>query len=660
MKKLFSKLDSRADGSAKEPQSYVGKVFTVGKHSVTVEDVLAEGGFAVVFLCKGPSSSKYALKRLYVNNEIDLNVAKREIQIASNLSGHKNIIGFIDSSVTHTGNGVYEVLILMPYCRTHVLQMMNQRLQTGFSELEVLQIFCDVVEAISRLHHCQTPIIHRDLKVENILLDEHGHFVLCDFGSSTGKVLSPVVHGVTDVEEEIKKYTTLSYRAPEMVDLYSGQPITTKADIWALGCLLYKLCFFSLPFGESTLAIQSGHFTIPDHSRYSRGLHCLIKYMLESDQDKRPDIFQVAHVAFLLLGKDCPVQNLYKVAPIDVEKLPCPERESEVKSALGKVPKSVPVQPVVEGTSVTPRQRPKGGQQVNVGALPIPPPQQSSRRQLVQPPAVQPNFFAEPPVDFQHQHPAAAPCSKLVQPAESIVDEASLGANTNQAFEDLFASPEFPDPFKEGVEKLEEVSNFPVFQPPIKQPSTQNLSSSDSPPQPCNLTVSKGHRRNVSDTSAFNKVFNCDSSQFPTVFDMAPMKTLSGSNLPSGEYCDNKETVGSTQSLNSGGNSLTTSVAGWNPFGTSPFSPLSSGDFDQQLPKGSNSGINMRSQESLVMSHEIPDDPFICAPFSMPDKLKKRGASLESSEISGFPPPSSSNTARRLLSASGSTRTTNQ
>jgi hypothetical protein len=45
----------------------------------------------------------------------------------SNLSGHKNIIGYVDSSLTHTGNGVYEVLLLMPYCRTHVLQIMNGR-----------------------------------------------------------------------------------------------------------------------------------------------------------------------------------------------------------------------------------------------------------------------------------------------------------------------------------------------------------------------------------------------------------------------------------------------------------------------------------------------------------------------------------------------------
>ncbi|CAB3388355.1 Hypothetical predicted protein, partial [Cloeon dipterum] len=661
MKKLFSKLDTRADGAAKEPQSYVGKVFTVGKHSVTVEDVLAEGGFAVVFLCKGSSNAKYALKRLYVNNDVDLNVAKREIQIASNLSGHKNIIGFIDSSITHTGNGVYEVLMLMPYCRTHILQMMNQRLQTGFSELEVLQIFCDVVEAISRLHHCQTPIIHRDLKVENILLDEHSNFVLCDFGSATGKVLNPVVHGVTDVEEEIKKYTTLSYRAPEMVDLYSGQPITTKADIWALGCLLYKLCFFALPFGESTLAIQTGHFTIPDNSRYSKGLHCLIKYMLESDQDKRPDIYQVAYIAFLLLGKDCPVQNLNKVTPADIDKLPCPERESEVKSALGKIPKIVPIQPIVEGTSVTPRQRPKGGHQVQVGALPIPPPQQSSRRQLVQP--VSSTVLFPEPAEF---NPPVAP--KVVHaPAESAVDETNMGGHQNQAFEDLFSSPEFPDPFKEGAEHAEDVTGFPVFASPTlnmtqpsQQPAPQSITNNkcNSPPQSVNLNVSKGHRRNVSDTTTFNRVF--EMNQFATPFD-APTKTLSGTNLPgeplpADNYCDNKDVVGSTQSLNSGSTLLTASVAGWNPFGTSPFSPMSSGDFD---PMGSAGIKNIRSQESLVTSHEIPDDPFICAPFSLPEKFKKRGASLEASDSTSLS-PSSSNAGRRLLSTSSSTRTANQ
>ena len=44
---------------------------------------------------------------------------------------------------------------------------MNDRLHCGFTEAEVMRIFCDTCEAVSRLHHCQTPIIHRDLKVNN-------------------------------------------------------------------------------------------------------------------------------------------------------------------------------------------------------------------------------------------------------------------------------------------------------------------------------------------------------------------------------------------------------------------------------------------------------------------------------------------------------------
>ena len=50
------------------------------------------------------------------------------------------------------------------------------------------------------------------VKVENILQSDQGHFILCDFGSATAKVLDPNVHGVNFVDEEIKKYTTLSYR----------------------------------------------------------------------------------------------------------------------------------------------------------------------------------------------------------------------------------------------------------------------------------------------------------------------------------------------------------------------------------------------------------------------------------------------------------------
>ncbi|XP_026177019.1 AP2-associated protein kinase 1 isoform X3 [Mastacembelus armatus] len=356
--------------------SFIGRVFAIGRHQVTVEEIIAEGGFAIVFLVRTHQGLRCALKRMYVNNEHDLQVCKLEIQIMRDLVGNKNIVGFLDSSITAVGSGdVWEVLILMDFCRGgQVVNLMNQRLQTGFTEAEVLQIFCDTCEAVARLHQCKAPIIHRDLKVENILLHDRGHYVLCDFGSATNRFQNPQTEGVPVVEEEIKKYTTLSYRAPEMVNLYGGKVITTKADIWAMGCLLYKLCFFTLPFGESQVAICDGSFTIPDNSRYSQDMHCLIRYMLEPDPDNRPDIYQVSYFAFKLARRECPVPNVHNL-PIPA-KLPEPVRVSEAvaKKTQTKARLTDPI-PTME-TSIAPRQRPKAGQsqpQPISGILPIQP-----------------------------------------------------------------------------------------------------------------------------------------------------------------------------------------------------------------------------------------------------------------------------------------------
>ena len=61
---------------------------------------------------------------------------------------------------------------------------------------------------ISRLHFNKIPIAHRDLKVENILINDSNNYVLCDFGSATQKILEPDKIGVNRVEEEITRFTT--------------------------------------------------------------------------------------------------------------------------------------------------------------------------------------------------------------------------------------------------------------------------------------------------------------------------------------------------------------------------------------------------------------------------------------------------------------------
>ncbi|VDP14615.1 unnamed protein product [Soboliphyme baturini] len=232
---------------------------------------------------------------------------------------------------------------------------------------EVVNIFCDVCGAVARLHQCQSPVIHRDLKVENLLLDETKTCLLCDFGSATTRVLSSVTHSYNVVEDEVTRFTTLSYRSPEMVDIYSGHPITTKSDIWALGVLLYKLCYFTLPFNESAFAIQNASFSFPSEPAYPPELRALIFYMLDPDCSRRPDIYQVAVLAFQLAERECTIKNLSNSEVSDfptlIQRMKASfenKRPSSSASSRHSVETHVHKSlGAAASTSVTPRQRPK-------------------------------------------------------------------------------------------------------------------------------------------------------------------------------------------------------------------------------------------------------------------------------------------------------------
>lgn len=69
------------------------------------------------------------------------------------------------------------------------------------------------------------------LQIENILSDGH-RYILCDYGSCSVSKMHPEVMGSAKCEDEIARFTTLAYRSPEMVSLYSGKEITVKSDIW--------------------------------------------------------------------------------------------------------------------------------------------------------------------------------------------------------------------------------------------------------------------------------------------------------------------------------------------------------------------------------------------------------------------------------------------
>jgi AP2-associated kinase len=87
-------------------------------------------------------------------------------------------------------------------------------------------------KAVAFLHYSNPPILHRDIKVENILLSGND-YKLCDFGSATTNILRgdripTTAPDIQLLEEEINNYTTLQYRAPEMLELYMRRGIDEK------------------------------------------------------------------------------------------------------------------------------------------------------------------------------------------------------------------------------------------------------------------------------------------------------------------------------------------------------------------------------------------------------------------------------------------------
>lgn len=304
-----------------------GTQLTVGSHKVVVNKYFSHGGFAQVYTCtiSPPWNNKQVacLKRVNVPDKGSLNTLRKEVDAMRKLQGINCIVSYIDSHAARSNNGNgagYEVFVLMEYCsRKGLIDFMNTRLVNKLTEPEILVIVQQITEAVAHMHALNPPLIHRDIKIENVLLGDDGTYKLCDFGS-----VSLVINPPTNVEEfqviqdDIMKNTTPQYRCPEMLDLYKRQPIDEKSDVWALGVFLYKLCYYTTPFEQNSIngnvngyggdyAIINGIYSFPSLPPYSARLKNVIAKLLTVDPNLRPNTFQLLDEISKLRGVPCPV-----------------------------------------------------------------------------------------------------------------------------------------------------------------------------------------------------------------------------------------------------------------------------------------------------------------------------------------------------------------
>nr|XP_048302973.1 cyclin-G-associated kinase isoform X3 [Myodes glareolus] len=310
-------------GAAGRDQSdFVGQTVELGELRLRVRRVLAEGGFAFVYEAQDLGSGReYALKRLLSNEEEKNRAIIQEVCFLKKLSGHPNIVQFCSAASIgkeESDTGQAEFLLLTELCKGQLVEFLRRVECKGpLSCDSILKIFYQTCRAVQHMHRQKPPIIHRDLKVENLLLSNQGTIKLCDFGSATTISHYPDYSWSAQkramVEEEITRNTTPMYRTPEIVDLYSNFPIGEKQDIWALGCILYLLCFRQHPFEDGAkLRIVNGKYSIPVNDTRYTVFHDLIRAMLKVNPEERLSIAEVVRQ----LQEIAAARNVNPKAPI--------------------------------------------------------------------------------------------------------------------------------------------------------------------------------------------------------------------------------------------------------------------------------------------------------------------------------------------------------
>ncbi|VDK65529.1 unnamed protein product [Onchocerca ochengi] len=246
---------------------------------------LGKGGFARCYELTDIKDQKFyagkVVSKLLLLKSHQRDKMAQEIRIHRTLQ-HKHIVrmdGFFEDA-----DNVY---ILLELCPRRSLMELHKR-RKFVTEPEARYFTKQIVEACEYLH--KNKIIHRDLKLGNLFLNEEMEIKVGDFGLAT----------VVEVDGQRKKTLcgTPNYIAPEMLDKKGH---SYEVDIWAIGCILYTLLVGKPPFETSSLKdtynrIKNNNYSIP--GRINDEAEQLIRRLLQTDPEKRPNIHEVSHFAF--------------------------------------------------------------------------------------------------------------------------------------------------------------------------------------------------------------------------------------------------------------------------------------------------------------------------------------------------------------------------
>lgn len=227
---------------------------------VTRSECLAQGQFASVF--RGAyRGQRVAVKTLHAAaGDAARSDGARELAAeiyALAMLNHRRIVRMIGACLSPP-------TLVTEFIAGGSLHQLLHGSTTELQHSDLLRLGEEIAEAVEYLHGQNPVLVHRDLKSMNVLLAPahcgaggFSHAVrLCDFGLMKALEVPPGTDGPPQVLVEASRRTAGSWRymAPECFD--AELPLTEKADIWALGCLLLELFARQLPYADCANAQQ--------------------------------------------------------------------------------------------------------------------------------------------------------------------------------------------------------------------------------------------------------------------------------------------------------------------------------------------------------------------------------------------------------------------
>lgn len=260
------------------------------------------------------------MEKKSIKNEEMARRVRNEVALHKKLR-HPNIL-----TLYHYFEDSERVYLVMELCsRGEIYSLLRKRRENSedsfagvLSENEARIIFRDVVAGLKFLH--SRGIIHRDLKLSNILLSESGQAKIADFG------LAVLTEQSSSDNRERTICGTPNYLAPEILN---KKNYGRSADIWSLGCLLYSFLTGRPPFDSPDLPqtfdkVKRLDYHIPDH--LSPAARDLITRLLAGDPVNRPTFDQIIWHPFfnpsvtdpLTTRRLSPLKQMTKYGSIDI------------------------------------------------------------------------------------------------------------------------------------------------------------------------------------------------------------------------------------------------------------------------------------------------------------------------------------------------------